>query len=113
MKTLFILILTVLILPNQLTLAGEPPPDRWLAVDKLQHFIFSTHLTLLSYKVSRDSFHNTTTTARAESVSLVFSLGIGKELLDSAKPDDRFSYRDLIADALGIGLGLILGHNLK
>jgi uncharacterized protein YfiM (DUF2279 family) len=113
LKTLCIFIFTVLILPYQLILAGEPPPDRWLGIDKLQHLIFSTHLSLLSYKVSRDSYHNTTTTARAESVGLVFSLGIGKEFLDSNKPNDRFSYRDLIADALGIGLGLILGHNLK
>jgi uncharacterized protein YfiM (DUF2279 family) len=113
LKTLFLLVLTVFILPNQLTLAGEPPPDRWLAVDKLQHLIFSTHLSLLSYKVSRDSYHNTTATARAESIGLVFSLGIGKEFLDSHKPNGRFSYRDLIADALGIGLGLLLGHNLK
>jgi len=113
LKLLFLLVLSFLILSNQLTLAGQPPPERWLAIDKLQHFMFSAHLSLLSYKASRDSFHNTTSTARVESVGLVFSLGIGKDLLDSRQPEGRFSYKDLIADALGIGLGLILGHNLK
>ena len=87
--------------------------DRWISVDKLQHFLISAHLSFYTYKVSRESFNNIPATARIEATGLVLSIGIGKELLDSRKPKDRFSYKDLIADALGIGLSLVIGHNLK
>jgi uncharacterized protein YfiM (DUF2279 family) len=87
--------------------------DDWLGTDKLQHAVFSAHLTLLSYKALRQSYHNTPGSSRAGAIFVVFSLGASKEVADSRKPNDRFSYKDLIADAVGIGVGLILGHNLK
>lgn len=108
------LLLTILfiILPSS-AMAEKTQPDRWLALDKLQHLLISAHLSLYTYKVSLESYDNTPPTARAQAVGLVISIGIGKELMDRHKPDDRFSYKDLIADALGIGLGLFIGHNLK
>lgn len=114
MKVFCVLVVSCCLLPPTALLGQHSaPPDQWLAVDKLQHLVFSAHLTLLSYQVARQSYYNTATTSRIESAMLVLSLGVGKEVWDSKKPNDKFSYKDLVADALGIGLGLILGHNLK
>jgi uncharacterized protein YfiM (DUF2279 family) len=60
--------------------------DRWLAWDKVKHFGVSAYFSAISYKIFRDFYHN-----REES-SLYFSGG--------------FTYKDLVADILGIGLGL-------
>jgi uncharacterized protein YfiM (DUF2279 family) len=94
-------------------MSEKAPPDNWLGLDKLQHFLISAHLSLYTYQVSQESYNNTPPTARVEAVGLVISIGIGKELMDRQKPSDCFSYKDLVADALGIGLGLFIGHNLK
>lgn len=91
----------------------QAPRDSWLAYDKLKHFVISCHLTTLVYQVSHRSYYNNSSTAALQGVGLVFTLGIGKELTDRRKPKGRFSLKDLTADALGIGVGLILGHNLK
>ena len=105
--------LTILLLAVNQVSAGGPLPDRWFTADKLKHFVFSAHLTLLSYKVVLDSYHNTPASSRAVSFGMVLSLGLSKEAWDNQKPKDKFSYKDLVADGCGIGLGLILGHNLK
>ena len=109
-----IFLLLIIFLPTQAASPVEnDPPDRWLSVDKLQHLIISSHLTLLSYKIAHESYHNTPAASRIESVGLVLSIGLGKEFRDSRKPIRKFSYKDLVADALGVALGLIIGHNLK
>jgi len=105
--------LTILLLALNQVLASGASPDKWFTTDKLKHFVFSAHLTLLSYKVVLDSYHNTPASSRAVSFGTAFSLGLGKEAWDNQKPKDKFSYKDLVADACGIGLGLILGHNLR
>jgi uncharacterized protein YfiM (DUF2279 family) len=93
--------------------AGEKPKDSWLAFDKLQHFVFSSHISLFTYKAARDSFHHTPAVSRAEAITLTFSFSLGKEFLDLKRSAGRFSYKDLVIDFLGIGAGLALGHNLK
>lgn len=87
--------------------------DQWLTFDKFQHFFLSTHLTVLSYEVYHRSYHNTKETSRYFSSGLVLSFGIGKEVVDSKKSNGKFSYKDLVADGLGIILGLSIAHNLK
>lgn len=113
MKRILILLLVVALRGASLTSAGEKSEDKWLAFDKFQHFVFSTHITLFTYKACRDSYHNPPAVSRAEAISLTFSFGLGKEVLDLRKPAGKFSYKDLIVDILGISAGLALGHNLK
>ena len=110
--SLCLLLFTVL-LTQSATPVENDPNDRWLSTDKLQHLVVSIHLTLLSYKIAHQSYHNTPAISRMESAGLVLSIGLGKEFRDSRKPSGKFSYKDLAADALGIALGLIIGHNLK
>ncbi len=87
--------------------------DQWLSFDKFQHFFLSTHLTVLSYEVYHRSYHNTKESSRYFSSGLVLSFGVGKEVADSHKSKGKFSYKDLVADGLGIILGLTIAHNLK
>jgi uncharacterized protein YfiM (DUF2279 family) len=80
--------------------------DRWLAWDKVEHFGISAYLSIVSYKIYHDFYHNRKETSLYFSSGLTFSLGLGKEVYDEKRPNGKFSYKDLVADVLGIGLGL-------
>ena len=80
--------------------------DRWLAWDKVEHFGVSAYLSAISYKIYHDFYHNHKESSLYFSCGLTFGLGLGKEVYDEKRPDGRFSYKDLVADILGIGLGL-------
>ncbi|MCK4427022.1 MAG: hypothetical protein KAW16_00910 [candidate division Zixibacteria bacterium] len=80
--------------------------DRWLAWDKVEHFGVSAYLSAVSYKVYHDFYHNHKESSLYFSFSLTFSLGLGKEVYDQRRPNGKFSYKDLVADILGIGVGL-------
>jgi uncharacterized protein YfiM (DUF2279 family) len=80
--------------------------DRWLAWDKVEHLGISAYLSIVSYKIYHDFYHNRKEPSLYFSSGLSFSLGLGKEVYDEKKPDGKFSYKDLVADILGIGLGL-------
>lgn len=80
--------------------------DKWLAWDKVEHFGVSTYLSAISYKIYHDFYHNHKESSLYFSGGLTFSLGLGKEVYDEKRPNGKFSYKDLIADILGIGVGL-------
>jgi putative lipoprotein len=80
--------------------------DRWLAWDKVEHFGISAYLSFVSYKIYHDFYHNHKESSLYFSSGLTFSLGLGKEIYDEKTPNGKFSYKDLVADILGIGLGL-------
>jgi uncharacterized protein YfiM (DUF2279 family) len=80
--------------------------DRWLAWDKVEHFGVSAYLSVVSYKIYHDFYHNHKKSSLCFSGGLTFSLGLGKEVYDEKKPSGDFSYKDLVADILGIGMGL-------
>jgi uncharacterized protein YfiM (DUF2279 family) len=80
--------------------------DRWLAPDKLEHFGVSAYLSALSYGIYHDFYRNGEKSALCFSCGLTFSLGLGKEIDDHRRPDGKFSYKDLVADMLGIAAGL-------
>jgi uncharacterized protein YfiM (DUF2279 family) len=92
--------------------AGSTPkqevPDRWFAWDKAEHLGVSAFLSGVSYSVFRDFYHNDEESSMYFSATLTLGLGLGKELHDSKRPGGRFSYKDLLADILGIGLGLLI-----
>ncbi|GIV57138.1 MAG: hypothetical protein KatS3mg042_0051 [Rhodothermaceae bacterium] len=88
-----------------------PAPDRWLAFDKAQHLTFSFLGTLSSQYVLVNKAGWAERDALPASISMTAALGLGKELYDWRFGTRRqFSYRDLVADALGIALaaGLIV-----
>ena len=80
--------------------------DRWLAWDKVEHFGVSAYLSAVSYKIYHDFYNNHREPSLYFSGILTLSLGLGKELYDKKKPNGKFSYKDLVADVLGIGVGL-------
>jgi uncharacterized protein YfiM (DUF2279 family) len=83
-------------------------PDRWLAVDKLEHVAASAFFSGVCYSICRDFYHNREVPSLYFSASFTFSLGVCKEVYDRKKPRGRFSYKDLAADIAGIGLGLLI-----
>jgi putative lipoprotein len=80
--------------------------DRWLARDKLEHFGVSAFLSVLSYRVYHDFYNKDKESSLCFSCGLTFSLGLGKEIYDKKKPGGKFSYKDLVADILGLAAGL-------
>ena len=89
----------------------ERPTDRWLGRDKAQHAAFGFLWTLSSQYTLVNKLDVSERGALPFSVGSGVLLGLSKELYDASQaPRNYFSYRDLVADALGIALalGLIL-----
>jgi uncharacterized protein YfiM (DUF2279 family) len=82
--------------------------DKWFARDKAEHLVVSTFLSGVSYSVFRDFYYNKEETSAYFSAILTFSVGLGKELHDMKAPRGRFSYKDIVADVLGIALGILI-----
>ena len=84
---------------------GDPPPDAWLAEDKVKHMMMSTAVVGFAHGGSRMVME-----ARPALVAAAVSgvaAGIWKEWRDR-RIGRSFSARDLVWDALGIGIGLAL-----
>jgi uncharacterized protein YfiM (DUF2279 family) len=87
--------------------------DSWFGIDKIKHFFISAFIESVSYSalqaagVQRKSAHT-----GAIGVSAAF--GVARELHDKRAPGNRFSYKDLTWDALGITAGAVmLRHTIK
>ena len=89
-------------------LASLRTPDKWLGEDKWKHFMISSFISSFTYKFFRDGFNNKKEDSILFSSGITLSLGIGKEIKDRRKPKGRFSYKDLVFDVLGTGLGIFL-----
>lgn len=73
--------------------------DRWLAVDKVQHFAMAYGAAMFGYGILRGAeieHDDAQTAALAGSLAL----GVSKELFDHAR-GGPFSFKDLAWDALG------------
>ena len=82
--------------------------DKWWGMDKAKHFVLSAFLAAASYKIYRDEFHNKKEHSLYFSTGFTLSLGLGKEIYDETRPQKKFSYKDLVCDLLGIGVGLLI-----
>jgi uncharacterized protein YfiM (DUF2279 family) len=120
-KITFLLVLTFLLYPQiscsgqecGVTVAFHPVKqdtlnlqDKWIAWDKVEHLGISAFFSATIYNVSHDFYYNDRKSSLYLSSGLTFSLGLGKEFYDRDIRKTKFSYKDLIADVLGIGLGL-------
>ena len=82
--------------------------DPWFSPDKGSHFIGSLISTIWLAKSMQEFSNVNNTKSIYWGSGLTFSLGMGKEIRDSFQPGNIFSWKDLTADCLGIGLGILL-----
>lgn len=90
--------------------SSSTPPDRWLARDKARHVVFSGLWTLSTQYVLVNKADWSKADALPASVASATAVGAAKELYDASRSAGRASGKDLVADAVGIGLavGLIV-----
>ena len=77
--------------------------DRWLAPDKAAH-VFGGYWTAGGGYALAGRLDADRTDRRAAAVAAGAVAGIGKELFDLLVQKERFSWKDLVADAAGIAL---------
>ncbi len=82
--------------------------DAWLAEDKFWHFGMSLALVGSSYHFFKCRLKKGEKAAVGLSLGGTFTFGLFKEFWDRRKPKGYFSYRDIVANLLGIGLGYLI-----
>jgi uncharacterized protein YfiM (DUF2279 family) len=82
--------------------------DRWLSPDKGYHVMGSMIGTTLVGQISLRGFGNSVEKSQAIGAGATFTLGFVKEIFDSNKPQNCFSWKDLTANGVGIIIGIIL-----
>jgi len=88
--------------------------DSWFAKDKADHFVMSAFLTGLGYYAANKELNKSDPAAKNLAVGFSLSLGILKEAYDKKSRKGTASWKDLVADVLGVGLGyLIISANSK
>lgn len=75
--------------------------------DKLAHAGVSMGLTVGSYAVCRTLLDGPKTTCQVASALATMGLGVVKEVVDGNKNTKKEHVKDLAADAVGVGLGLV------
>ena len=97
---LFFLLLTP-VLANQ-------PQDKWLAIDKVQHFSYSCLVSLGTQYILVNKMGKDETSALPVSLGMSFTAGITKEIQDSKSKNGFFSRKDLVANTMGIIFSVII-----
>ena len=83
-------------------------PDLWAGKDKYKHFLLSGFWSGFSYLLCHRHFNYSEEKSLLLSGGVVLSLGLSKEVRDGFQADNRFSYKDLLFDVVGIGCGLFI-----
>lgn len=84
---------------------AETIVDKWIAPDKGLHLLGSMMTTIAGAKTLQQNFAIDSRKGRLWAAGFTFSLGVSKELWDSTKPHNKFSWKDLCADVAGMLLG--------
>lgn len=87
--------------------------DPWFGKDKIDHFLTSAFLVGFAYHSGREYFQYRHTSALNFSVNFSIGIGIGKEIWDKTSKKGTPSYRDLLADLAGVGLGFLIYSRAK
>ena len=80
--------------------------DRWWARDKARHLVFSGLWTLSTQYVLVHKAGWSDGNALPASVASSATVGLAKELYDASRIGGRASGKDLVANAVGIGLAV-------
>ena len=76
--------------------------DKWIAIDKVQHFSYSCLISLGVQYVLVNKLEMNEDSAMPLSMAMSFSLGIIKELRDMKGKDGFFSKKDVVANGFGV-----------
>jgi len=93
---------------QQRLLSPKSTADSWFGEDKFKHLMASALIVGLSYNIARYDFHNPKPNAVMLGCGISISAGITKEIWDLYRPGGIPSYRDLIADIVGVAVGVFL-----
>lgn len=85
---------------------SAPSRDRWLGRDKAKHVAVSALWTLSTQYVLVNRAGWSDADALPASVASAAAVGVTKELYDTSRLTGHFCGRDLVADAVGIGLAV-------
>ena len=113
--TLFIVLFTPILAVEYNSTMGaidqfkkDQPRDKWVAMDKVQHFSYSCLISLGFQYLLVNKIEMDETYAMPVSLGLSFMAGITKEIQDRKSKNGFFSRRDLVANGLGILLSAII-----
>jgi uncharacterized protein YfiM (DUF2279 family) len=82
--------------------------DHWFSPDKGYHLMGSVISTTLIGQISMSGFNNSTEKSQIIGAGTTFSLGLAKEIYDSGRQRNYFSWKDLAANGLGVIIGILL-----
>ena len=85
--------------------------DKWFAIDKLQHFSYSCLVSLGCQYILVNKNSNTEEESLPISSALSFSAGLLKELNDNRGKNGFFSWKDMVANAVGIAVAAVIISN--
>ncbi len=91
---------------TKLILENRTANDPWLGEDKFKHFFLSGFLTVYSYNFLREVVNSPKSVAVYSSSFSIAGLGIGKEIYDHKSKKGHPSFKDILANLLGIGTAL-------
>ena len=86
---------------------NEKSADKWLGKDKFQHFFVSGFLTAYGYAFLHQAIKSPENTSVYVSSVGVAALGVGKEIYDLKSKKGQPSFKDILADLLGIGTAFL------
>ena len=92
-------------------LPQEPKPDTWFGSDKGRHFWMSYATTAFTFAAARAAGTDSEP-ALTIAIPVAAVAGIGKEVYDRRR-GERFSVRDLVADALGVAAAYFLLREVR
>lgn len=87
--------------------------NQWFTKDKVLHLGGSAIVTYWNYGISKDIYGSSHKKSLYFSVSFTSVLGLGKEFSDKELKQSKWSWRDIVYDAAGISLGLIMINNMR
>lgn len=82
--------------------------DSWLTRDKRLHLVVSAAMVGVSHHLLHDRWHCQAEESQYISVSVTGLAGLLKEFSDRRRVPPTCSYKDLIADGLGVLVGILV-----
>ena len=98
--------LNIILAKNSTPILDENPNDKWIAIDKVQHFGYSLLVSLGCQYILVNKLDMKEEKAVPISTVMSFSAGLAKEIQD--KKSSFFSKKDMVANFIGISTAIFI-----